>query len=265
EAGADAILLAAPRASAWTRAINGVCGNTSLALLVSSEALEATGQGRDIQRLLGTSFSSVREASLPSPARITKRALDVAGAAAALIVFALPMAVIALAVKASSRGPILFRQVRIGRDGRPFDCLKFRTMTVDAPERLPELRLELSAQSATFKHPADPRITRVGRVLRRTSADELPQLWNVLANDMSLVGPRPHQVDDVLRYDRRARGRLRAKPGMTGLWQVSGRSNTTWDENVDLDLNYVANWSLTLDLLIMARTFKAVATRSGAY
>jgi lipopolysaccharide/colanic/teichoic acid biosynthesis glycosyltransferase len=143
--------------------------------------------------------------------------------------------------------------------------LKFRSMTTDAEQRLPELLDRNEGNGVLFKLKDDPRVTRVGKFLRRTSLDELPQLWNVFVGDMSLVGPRPPLQSEVERYEHRVDRRLLIKPGLTGLWQISGRSNLTWDEAVKIDLYYVENWSITNDFLILIRTFKAVLTRNGAY
>jgi lipopolysaccharide/colanic/teichoic acid biosynthesis glycosyltransferase len=171
-----------------------------------------------------------------------------------------------VAICLSSPGPALFRQTRIGADGRPFQMVKFRSMVVDAEERLKELRQESDdGNGVLFKMRRDPRVTPVGSLLRRFSVDELPQLWNVVRGDMSLVGPRPPLPQEVARYSDDATRRLRVRPGMTGLWQVSGRSDLSWEESLRLDLRYVDNWSLTLDVTILWRTFRAVLGRSGAY
>jgi lipopolysaccharide/colanic/teichoic acid biosynthesis glycosyltransferase len=163
------------------------------------------------------------------------------------------------------RGPVIFKQERVGRDGRPFMLYKFRTMVVNAEARLQELRNLNDTDGELFKMRNDPRITPVGRWLRRLSVDELPQLMNVLKGDMSLVGPRPPLAREVAGYPADMRRRLVVKPGLTGLWQVSGRSDLSWDESIRLDLTYVENWSLVMDLAILARTVSAVVRSSGAY
>ena len=178
---------------------------------------------------------------------------------------ALALLLIGLAVRLSSPGPVLFRQRRIGKDGRPFSMHKFRSMYADAEERLSQV-LELNeSDGVMFKIREDPRITPVGRVIRRYSLDELPQLLDVLLGRMSLVGPRPPLEQEVARYEEDTRRRLLVKPGITGLWQVSGRSDLTWEETVRLDLSYVENWSFGLDLSIIFRTIRAVLAREGAY
>ena len=183
------------------------------------------------------------------------------------------MLVIAWLIRRDTPGPAIFKQSRAGVRSETFDCWKFRTMYAGADAERAALReaaaqedsMGAKADGATFKMAADPRVTRTGRWLRRYSLDELPQLVNVLRGEMSLVGPRPHPLDDVERYDDVATRRLLAKPGMTGLWQVSGRSDLDWEESVRLDLYYVENWSLATDLLILLRTVKVVVAGSGAY
>ncbi|MCU1351407.1 MAG: exopolysaccharide biosynthesis polyprenyl glycosylphosphotransferase, partial [Acidimicrobiales bacterium] len=197
-------------------------------------------------------------------ARTLKAAFDRTVALVATIALSPLLVVLALGVKLTSRGPVLFRQTRVGIGGREFRMWKFRSMVSDAEERLPEV-LHLNEHSGIlFKVSDDPRITGVGRFLRRWSLDELPQLWNVLAGHMSIVGPRPPLPSEVEQYDARVRQRLRVKPGLTGLWQVSGRSDLSWEEGIRLDLEYIERWSLTLDLVLITKTLKAVALRHGA-
>ncbi len=197
---------------------------------------------------------------------VVKRALDLVGASLGLLVLAPVLIVVGLLVRLTSRGPALYRSTRTGVHGRHFTVLKFRTMHRHADSVRADL-LELNEVSGgiLFKIRQDPRVTRVGRVLRRFSLDELPQLFNVLTGSMSLVGPRPPLPDEVESYCSNARRRLLVKPGMTGLWQVSGRSDLSWDEAVRLDLYYVENWSLGLDLAIVLRTIRVVLTGRGAY
>ncbi len=173
--------------------------------------------------------------------------------------------VIMLAIKLSDHGPVFFRQVRVGKDGHSFAVWKFRTMVVDAEQRKAELAAHNEADGALFKMRRDPRVTRVGSYLRRYSLDELPQLINVLVGDMSLVGPRPALPMEAAKYGVPMRRRLVVKPGMTGLWQINGRSDLPWDEAVRLDLRYVENWSFALDLQILWKTWSAVMRGSGAY
>jgi lipopolysaccharide/colanic/teichoic acid biosynthesis glycosyltransferase len=172
---------------------------------------------------------------------------------------------IALSVKLGSRGPVLFKQRRVGRGNTTFTMLKFRTMVVDAEDRLAALAEQSEGNTVLFKLRLDPRVTKVGTFLRRYSMDELPQLINVLRGEMSLVGPRPPLEQEVAMYAADDTRRMLVKPGLTGLWQVSGRSDLSWDDSVLLDLRYVDNWSMTLDLLILWKTLRAVLKGSGAY
>jgi len=185
-----------------------------------------------------------------------------------LLLLAAPlMAAIALAIRVDSRGGVLFRQQRIGQNGRPFPLFKFRSMYHGAGAQVGALVAsnEADPHGLMFKIRHDPRVTRIGRWLRRYSLDELPQLLNVVRGEMALVGPRPPLPEEVARYGEEARRRLLVKPGITGLWQVSGRSDLSWEDTLRLDLYYVENWSLALDLQILARTFMAIVRARGAY
>jgi len=196
---------------------------------------------------------------------VAKRALDITVAAALLVLAAPLMLLIALAIKLDSPGPVIFRQRRVGKDGRLFTFYKFRGMVADAEARLHEVAHLNEVDGPIFKSRRDPRVTRVGRVLRRTSLDELPQLWNVLRGDMSLVGPRPPLPTEVTRYEPWQRDRLLVPGGITGLWQVSGRNLLGFEDMVRLDLEYITRWSLWLDLRILLRTILVVLTARGAY
>jgi exopolysaccharide biosynthesis polyprenyl glycosylphosphotransferase len=194
-----------------------------------------------------------------------KRSFDIAGAALLLLAFAPLMAVSALAIKLTSRGPVFYRSMRPGIGGRPFPCLKFRTMVVGAEHMQDHLEHANELGGAIFKIRADPRVTRVGRFLRRWSLDELPQLFNVVRGQMSLVGPRPLPQRDYDRLEDWHRKRYLVLPGMTGLWQVSGRSELDFDELVRLDFLYLERWSVFLDLTIMLKTVPAVFRTRGAW
>ena len=196
---------------------------------------------------------------------VAKRAMDITLAGLALLVLAPVFAVIAVLIRLDSEGPSLFAQERVGRGGRTFRIVKFRSMNSAAPEQLAALMAKNEGSGALFKMKDDPRVTRLGRVLRKYSLDELPQFWNVLTGDMSLVGPRPPLPGEVSTYEDHVHRRLYIKPGLTGMWQVNGRSNLSWEESVRLDLYYVENWSLLGDLIILWRTFKVVAQPVGAY
>lgn len=199
------------------------------------------------------------------PTMRAKRRLDVVVAALALIPIGLVTPLIALAIMLDSPGGVFFRQRRIGRDGREFDILKFRTMGVDAEARRAELAAQNEGSGPLFKLRNDPRVTRVGAILRKFSLDELPQFWNVLMGEMSVVGPRPPLPDEVRDYDRDMIRRLYVQPGITGLWQISGRSDLTWEQSVRLDLHYVENWSVAADLKIMLQTAAVLVHPRGAY
>ncbi|WP_412076678.1 sugar transferase [Streptomyces xanthophaeus] len=196
---------------------------------------------------------------------LLKSVLDRTGAAAGLLLLSPLFLGIVLAIRFGSRGPAFYRQRRIGRDGVPFVMWKFRTMVVDADARKAELSGANENDGLMFKMRRDPRVTRVGRLLRRTSMDELPQLINVLTGHMSLVGPRPPLPEEVAEYGEVELRRLTVRPGMTGLWQISGRSDLSWDETIQLDLQYVDNWSFTSDVDVMGRTLRAVVDGRGAY
>jgi exopolysaccharide biosynthesis polyprenyl glycosylphosphotransferase len=199
--------------------------------------------------------------------RFSKRAFDIVSSAILIVVLSPVLGVIAIAVVLSSPGPALYRQERVGFNGTIFTMWKFRSMLADAEERLGDLRASQSAEGnfVMFKMKNDPRVTKLGRLLRRYSLDELPQLFNVLVGEMSLVGPRPPLGREVVTYEQHVHRRFLVKPGITGLWQVSGRSNLSWEDTVRLDLYYVENWSITSDLVILWRTAKAVLSREGAY
>lgn len=193
-----------------------------------------------------------------------KSVFDRAAAFVALVLLLPVLLAVALMIRMGSRGPAIFRQVRSGRDGEPFTIWKFRTMTVDAEERLLELQDRNEGAGPLFKLRDDPRVTRLGAFLRRTSIDELPQLVNVLRGEMSLVGPRPALPSETAHYSEWVWRRLHVKPGLTGLWQVSGRSALSWEDSIRMDLQYVNNWNLRLDAAILARTVRAVLARDGA-
>jgi Undecaprenyl-phosphate galactose phosphotransferase WbaP len=221
-----------------------------------------SADGRELGLLVGANVDERETGRL-------KRICDLVGALALGLVGSPFLLVTALAIWLSSKGPILYRQVRIGKGNRAFTALKFRTMYIDAGERLhdylrkdPNLRAEWAS---VHKLKEDPRVTFIGRFLRRFSLDELPQLWNVLVGDMSLVGPRPIVIREIEKYGDQYAAYERARPGLTGLWQVSGRNNTTYQERVNYDSFYVRNWSLRLDARIIARTLRAVLSGAGAY
>ncbi|HEX8767912.1 MAG TPA: sugar transferase [Jatrophihabitans sp.] len=239
---------------------------SSTDLMVSPGLTEVAGPRLHIMPVAGLPLLHVEEPKFTGFRRVLKGAFDRSVAAVALVLLSPLFLVLALAVRLTSSGPALFRQVRVGRAGSTFVMLKFRSMYADAEERLASLRDQSDhGDGVLFKMREDPRVTRVGRFLRKYSLDELPQLINVLLGTMSLVGPRPPLPLEVARYEDHVHRRLLVKPGLTGLWQVSGRSDLSWDESVQLDLRYVENWSLAEDLLILWKTARAVAAGSGAY
>jgi len=248
-----------------TRRLGWAMEDTDLSLMVSASLVEVAGPRLSVEPVEALSFVRVDMPKFSGTAVVLKAITDVIGSSILLILLGLPMLLMALVIRRGSPGPALFKQERVGMDGRRFECWKFRTMYEDADARRDELRAAHGDDGATFKMADDPRVTRVGRFLRRFSLDELPQLVNVWRGEMSLVGPRPHPTDDVERYDDLAVRRLRARPGMTGLWQVRGRSDLSWEESVRLDLYYVENWSLSMDFVIMASTVSAVLGGRGAY
>ncbi len=196
---------------------------------------------------------------------VAKRTFDIV-VAAGLLIFGAPIVLLAaIAIKLDSSGPVFFSQVRVGKDGRLFRVRKLRTMVTDAEEQLDVLRDQSEVDGPLFKMRDDPRVTRVGRVLRKASIDELPQLWNVLVGEMSVVGPRPALPSEASEWTEDLRSRLRVKPGITGMWQVNGRSTSSFDDYVRHDLYYVDNWSLLTDLAIVAKTIPVVLFRRGAY
>ncbi|MDN4484163.1 sugar transferase [Demequina lignilytica] len=218
-----------------------------------------------VSQVAGLPLMHVDPPTFTGPARVLKAIADRVGAAAILVVLAVPMLAIALAVRLTSPGPVLFRQQRVGLAHAPFEMLKFRTMYVDSEERLAAILEENEGNGVHFKMREDPRVTSVGRLLRRFSLDELPQLINVLTGDMSIVGPRPPLPREVELWEDDVARRQLVKPGITGLWQVSGRSDLSWEETVRLDLHYTQNWTLGLDALILLRTAWAVVAGRGAY
>jgi lipopolysaccharide/colanic/teichoic acid biosynthesis glycosyltransferase len=196
-----------------------------------------------------------------------KRMLDVCGASVGLVLLLVPMLLVAAVIRFTSPGPAIFRQRRVGKCGQVFIIYKFRSMHKDSLERLPEVAEmnHLGPDSITFKMPRDPRITPIGRWLRRSSIDELPQLWNVLTGDMSLVGPRPPLPEEVLQYTSEQRRRLDTLPGLTGLAQISGRADLRFEQQVQLDLYYMQHGSFRLDFRILLETVPAVVSARGAY
>lgn len=237
----------------------------NVGLIMAPALTDIAGPRIHTQQVSGLPLIHVTTPTLEGGQRVAKRLFDIVISALLILIASPIMAAVAVMVRAESPGPILFRQDRVGIEGGQFRMLKFRSMVVDAEERLAELAHRNEGQGVLFKIKNDPRVTRVGRFLRKYSLDELPQLFNIFAGSMSLVGPRPPLPREVEAYEHDVRRRLLVKPGLTGLWQVSGRSNLSWQDSVRLDLYYVENWSLAGDLVIILRTVRAVFRSSGAY
>jgi len=218
-----------------------------------------------VDNLNGIPLLGTREPVLRDWQVLFKRILDVLMASLGLLILSPLLLVIAVAIRLDSPGPVIFKQRRVGRHGAEFTCLKFRSMFCDAESKVCLLRDQNEATGPLFKMRNDPRMTRAGRFLRRTSLDELPQFWNVLRGEVSVIGPRPALPSEVKEYAPWHQRRLEVPPGITGLWQVSGRSDLTFDEMVLLDVYYIENWSPFLDLRILLKTIPTVILGSGAY
>lgn len=234
-------------------------------LQITTGTIELLASRMIVQSVAGVPLLYVRRTGMDKLQRATKRTIDIFGSALLLVLLAPFLAAISLLIKRDSAGSVFFTQVRAGREGEPFKCYKFRTMVADAEERRAELEHLSEGPGLLFKLKEDPRITGFGSRLRRYSLDELPQLFNVIRGEMSLVGPRPALPSEVAQYDEWVTNRLTVKPGMTGLWQVSGRTETSFSDYVRYDLFYIQNWSLSLDLWILWRTFRAVTSAEGAH
>ncbi len=238
---------------------------SGIALVVAPSLTDIAGPRIHIRPVSGLPLLHIEEPEFSGGRRILKECVDRLAAFVSLILLSPLLVLLGIAVRLDSKGPALFRQVRTGTDGRSFVMFKLRSMHQDAEERLAQLQAANEGDGLLFKMRNDPRITRLGAVLRRFSLDELPQLINVVLGHMSLVGPRPPLPLEVSQYEGDVQRRLLVKPGLTGLWQISGRSDLSWEESVSLDLRYVENWSLALDLMILWKTFAAVVKRDGAY
>lgn len=240
---------------------------TTIELVVAPGIMDVAGPRVLTRPIDGLPLIHVEAPRFSGPRAVVKTVLDRVGAALGLLLLAPVFLAVALLVRLDDPGPVFYRQERVGRNETPFRMIKFRSMALDADERLAELKDQNEGAGPLFKLRDDPRVTRVGKYLRRFSVDEMPQLVNVLLGQMSLVGPRPPLATEVAEYELDTRRRLLVNPGMTGLWQISGRTELAWEEAVRLDLYYVENWTPLLDLMIIWRTFRVVldARRNGAY
>ncbi len=234
-------------------------------MVVAPVLMEVAGPRLHVDAVLGIPLLRVSMPAFTGGRRAVKGVVDRLGALILLLVLAPLMLLVALLVATDSRGGVFYRQRRVGKDGREFTILKFRTMIPDADRVRAALAYLNEGAGPLFKMRRDPRVTRIGAVLRRYSLDELPQLFNVLTGSMSLVGPRPPLPEECAAYGPDIRRRLKVKPGLTGLWQISGRSDLSWEEAVRLDLRYVEDWSLALDTVILWKTLRAVVQGQGAY
>ena len=254
----------------WLRKISWNLDPDVHRLVLAPGMLDVSQQRLALRLVAGLPLLHIETPSISRSGRLLKRAADVVASGLGLVLLSPVLAVIALLVRGTDGGPALYRQQRVGLDGDDFTMLKFRSMYVDAEDRLAALKAERAAHGdvgneVLFKMRDDPRVTPIGRHLRRYSLDELPQLVNVLRGDMSLVGPRPPLRREVVEYEELLHRKFFVKPGITGLWQVSGRSDLSWEESMRIDLYYVENWSMLLDASILLRTVSAVLTGRGAY
>jgi exopolysaccharide biosynthesis polyprenyl glycosylphosphotransferase len=265
--GADTVIVAGRALSSgdFVRKLAWELEGTATELVLASPLTDVAGPRIHFRPVEGLPLIHVEIPQFEGGKHVLKRAFDFFASGFALLLLSPLFLAIAIAVKLDDGGPVIFRQERVGRNGERFTMFKFRSMVIDAEARLAALREANEGQGLLFKLKRDPRVTRVGHTLRKFSLDELPQLVNVFLGDMSLVGPRPPLPSEVEGYENHVHRRLYIKPGLTGMWQVNGRSDLSWEESVRLDLYYVENWSLTGDLVIMWRTVKVLAHPVGAY
>jgi exopolysaccharide biosynthesis polyprenyl glycosylphosphotransferase len=265
--GADCVILTSTDAlpPRMVRRISWSLETSGVDLAIAPALTDIAGPRIHTRPLAGLPLLHVEVPKYEGGAQWAKAAFDFITALVAVVLLSPLLIVIALLIKLTSRGPVFFRQERVGLNGAPFRMLKFRTMVANAEELLPELVAHNEGRGLLFKLKDDPRITPLGRALRRFSLDELPQFFNVLRGSMSVVGPRPPLPSEVAKYEPEVRRRLLVKPGVTGPWQISGRSDLSWEDGVRLDLYYVENWTLMGDLVLIWRTIKAVFTQRGAY
>lgn len=261
----EVVIALPPEAHTRIMRVIEICRAAGVRFQIVPDVFELSLGRVQVNQLHGVPLIAVHDIRIRGWNLAVKRAVDILGALAALAVLGLPMLALALIIRRDSNGPALIRQTRVGKDGEKFTCFKFRSMYVDADARLAALATACGMDDRLMKHKDDPRRTRVGRFIRRTSLDELPQLLNVLLGKMSLVGPRPQVPREVDHYEPWHRQRLAVMPGMTGIWQITGRSDLTFDEMVRLDIYYAEHWSVRLDLEILLRTLPAVLSQRGAY
>ena len=264
---ADAVIVAGspPGRPDYVQQLSWALEGTAVDLILATSLANVAGPRIQLRPVEGLPLIHVEVPQFEGGRHALKRAFDVVVALTAIVVLAPLLITIAIVVHLDSPGPVLFKQQRVGRDGTHFTMLKFRSRVVTAEAELAALRAFNEGAGALFKLRNDPRVTRVGRFLRRHSLDELPQLWNIVLGDMSVVGPRPPLPSEVVDYEDHVHRRLYIRPGLTGMWQVNGRSTLDWEESVKLDLFYVENWSLVGDIVIMWRTLREVRSPKGAF
>lgn len=262
---AGAVVVAGSMSREGIRALSWQLESANVDFVLLTRLTDVAGPRIHVSPVQGLPMVHVDLPQFSAVDRVFKRCLDVAVSVVALVVTSPILALIAIAIRLDDGGPVVFRQERVGMNGTVFVIHKFRTMAVDAEERMPELIREHGGKALLFKLKDDPRVTRIGGFLRRYSLDELPQFWDVLRGPMSVVGPRPQVAREVEQYEDHVHRRLLAKPGITGLWQVSGRNDLSVEESIRLDISYVENWSLSGDLVIILKTVGAVLRSSGAY
>jgi exopolysaccharide biosynthesis polyprenyl glycosylphosphotransferase len=260
----DEVILAVPDQQAQMRQASEIAFRNHLDIRAVPDLPPGPWPESGLDRIGNVPVITLHREAIPNASLFLKRTLDIAGAIAGLILASPLMALIALLIRLDSRGPIIYSAERAGFKGRAFRCYKFRSMVTNAAKLKEQLQERNQREGPIFKLDDDPRITRVGRLIRRYSLDELPQLWSVLRGEMSLVGPRPHPVDEVDHYELQHYRRLDVKPGITGLWQITARNSPSFDLNMHLDLTYIENWSLRLDLRILASTVRVLFAPEGA-
>jgi exopolysaccharide biosynthesis polyprenyl glycosylphosphotransferase len=267
ELGVDGVIVAGGSYSsaADLRRLGWALQGLELDMLVVPSLTDIAGPRLHMRHVAGLPFVQVEEPQSDRAGGWAKRAFDLVVASILVAVLSPLLALVAVLIRLQDGGPVLYRQRRVGVNGTEFQMNKFRSMVVDAEARLADLATANEYDGVLFKIREDPRVTGIGRFIRKLSLDELPQLFNVLRGEMSLVGPRPPLVNEYEHYEQDTHRRLLVRPGMTGLWQVSGRSDLPWSEAVRLDLYYVDNWSMVIDLVIMIKTVKAVLFSKGAY
>lgn len=260
----DEVLISIPSERELVKKVSVEARRHRLAVKVVPDLYDGFGWNAPISHIGHFPVMEIHWEPLPTLGLFLKRIMDVLGAGLGLVFFSPIFLAIAACIRLDSKGPVIYASSRVGRKGQKFTCYKFRTMVKDADVLKPQLRHLNEREGPTFKITNDPRITRFGKFLRKYSLDELPQLWNVAKGQMSLVGPRPHPLDDYEQYELDHLRRLDVKPGLTGLWQVAARQHPSFDRNMELDLEYIEKWSLGLDIRIICGTVRALLRAEGS-